>query len=349
MTRVIGIVHFDDRRVESYFDARDIEAQQTATASLPGFDVSIVSRSLDGTRLIIRASRNDFPPKYVWLDTAEQTGGAWLSQYPELETTELAKTARINFEAGDGLAISGYLTMPVYSSNELPPLVIYPHDGPADRSTRDFDPYVQFFASRGYAVLQINHRGSRGFGFEFFKAGFRQWGGKMQQDIYDGIAWLAAQNLVDMGRACIVGQGYGGYVALTAAHEKPRQFACFVSIGGISDIVMQVQSGQKYGVIREQMTLRVGDIYDRKEKKRLRDLSPIKYAKQIDGPVLLIHGDDDASVRHQQSRLLFQRIEHNNRNNRFLSIEDGTHSLDNDANRRTTFRALDQFLRKYLD
>jgi dipeptidyl aminopeptidase/acylaminoacyl peptidase len=238
--------------------------------------------------------------------------------------------------------------MPLRSAGTLPQLIVYPHDGPIARSAIGFDPYVQFFASRGFAVLQINHRGSHGFNFDFLKAGYREWGGKMQQDVYDGIEWLAAQKLVDPDRTCFVGHGYGGFVALTAARERPKQFDCFVSIGGISDIVDHVQSIQKSGVVREQFEVRVGNIDDREQRKQLRAASPIEHAARIVDPVLLIHGENDATVPHQQSQLMFSRIKYNNRNNRFVSLKYGTHALDDNAHRLEVFRALDEFLSRHL-
>jgi dipeptidyl aminopeptidase/acylaminoacyl peptidase len=180
---IIGVEFTDDKRTQIFFEERHVAALQTAKAMLPAFDVTIASMSRDASRIMVRASRSDSPPKYIWADIKKQVAGPWFSEYPELESIALRKTSEIAFVTSDGTELSGYLTMPDPASRERPPVVVYAHDGPQQRASRDFDPMVQLLANRGIAVLQVNHRGSAGFGLEFQEAGYRQWGERMQQTV----------------------------------------------------------------------------------------------------------------------------------------------------------------------
>lgn len=352
---IIGASFYADKFEQVFFDAKYAALQQTAKAMLPDFDVSIASMSRDASRIMLRASRSDSPPKYLWVDFEKQAAGAWFSEYPQLESVTLSKTEAISYVATDGTPLSGYLTSPASPSEAPPPLVVYAHDGPRHRFANEFDPLVQLLASRGFAVLQVNHRGSAGFGLRFREAGDRQWGGTMQQDIYDGIDWQIGQKTVSGNKICVLGAGYGGYVALTAAHQAADRLLCAISLNGITDLRKHLLGTALYGYAWTRNLQQIGDPEDRDDRARLDALSPISNIDRIAVPTLLIHGEFNPHVALDQFtdfrfKAGWSRLGSKNRKKHFdfVELENGTHAIDSNENRQRAFEAVDRFLKKYL-
>ena len=235
-SELLGVYYYDHFRRDHYFDAAARQRDDLIKSSFPGYRTTIVSRSLDEQRMMVSLVNDNLPPKYVWVDLGNKAAGTWYSQYPDLEGKLMPKVTPIEFEARDGTALTGYLTLPLQYEGDQPKLVVHPHGGPSSRDYQYFDYWVQFLANRGYAVLQVNFRGSEGFGSAHETAGYRQWGQDMQQDVYDAVDWLAQQDLVDTDSKCIVGASYGGYVALTAAFQRPDEYQCIASFAGIADL-----------------------------------------------------------------------------------------------------------------
>lgn len=227
--------------------------------------------------------------------------------------------------------------------NSKPPLVVLPHGGPHSRDYRYFDPLVQLIAHEGYAVLQINFRGSSGFGTDFETSGYYQWGRRMQQDVMDGVDWLNKQNLVN-GDACIVGGSYGGYVALTAAVQTNQAFKCFVSIAGISDLEEMIDDEER----ADTYVANIVDPADSDAKKALADVSAINHLDKIKAPILLIHGTKDTRVNFQQSSDFYSKAKSKGLNVRYIELKNGTHFLDNPDNRKVAYGEISAFLNKYL-
>ncbi|MDZ7644265.1 MAG: alpha/beta fold hydrolase [Woeseiaceae bacterium] len=250
---------------------------------------------------MISAIRDNAPPKYIWLDLDKKAGGAWYSKFPHLEGKRLPEVRPIRFEARDGTTLNGYLTMPLDASGK-PPLVVFPHGGPHARDYQYFDPYVQFFANRGYAVLQVNFRGSEGYGTAFETAGYRQWGRSMQLDVYDAVDWLAGQEIVDTDRKCMVGASYGGYVALVTAYQKPHDYRCIVSIAGIPDLYDMVRMDSLYTERKAIVSKMIGDISSAEDSEALKEYSPTSHVRDMRAPILMAHGTADTRVDVGQSR-----------------------------------------------
>jgi len=340
---LIGAVWEDDFVKRHYFNAKDSKLFQSVKASLAGYEVFIASKSQDNKRVLAYAIKDNSPGKYFWLDLATNKGGVWFSQYPHLEGMKLASVEAISYSASDGVVISGYLTLPVnLKTDVLPPLVVLPHGGPHSRDMRYFDPLVQVIANQGYAVLQMNFRGSEGFGTKFETDGYYQWGKLMQQDVMDGVAWLDKQNIVSKD-ACIVGASYGGYVALTAAFQAKDRFKCIVSIAGISDLKDMVED-------EERQSTYVANILDPNKDDALdglADVSAINHINDIKSPILLIHGTRDTRVNYSQSKDFYNKAE-DKLDIKYIEFKDGTHFLDDPQNRKVAFSELSQFLNKYL-
>ncbi|MCJ8304127.1 S9 family peptidase [Shewanella sp.] len=341
---LIGVTWSDDFEQRYYFKDKDRQVLDTVKASLEDYQVFIASKSRDNTKVLAYAIQDNSPGKYFWFDLSANKGGIWFSQYPKLENQPLASVQAIEFLASDGKTIPGYLTMPVnLQPDTKPPLVVLPHGGPHSRDYRYFDPLVQLIAHEGYAVLQINFRGSSGFGTDFETSGYYQWGRRMQQDIMDGVDWLNKQNLVN-GDACIVGGSYGGYVALTAAIQTNQAFKCFVSIAGISDLEEMIDDEER----ADSYVANIVDPADSDAKKALADVSAINHLDKIKAPILLIHGTKDTRVNFQQSSDFYSKAKSKGLNVRYIELKDGTHFLDNPDNRKIAYGEISAFLNKYL-
>jgi dipeptidyl aminopeptidase/acylaminoacyl peptidase len=244
--------------------------------------------------------------------------------------------------------LTGYLTMPLEWEGDKPSLIVHPHGGPSSRDYQYFDPFVQFFANHGHAVLQVNFRGSNGFGTEFNQAGWRQWGQAMQQDVYDAVEWLEQQDLIDTDRKCVVGASYGGYVALVAAYQKPHEYKCIASIAGISDLYELARLDSLYRSRKAFIGMEVGDPYDANDKQMMQENSPVNHVQEIRAPLLVIHGTEDTRVRINQTRQFYNRATQLKVGIEYLELEDGTHFLDEYNNRLAVFEALDKFLEANL-
>lgn len=340
---LVGVIWKDDFMQRHYFDEQDSQLLNNVQAALPGYEVSIASKSDDDTKVLAFAIKDNSPGKYFWLDLAANKGGIWFSQYPQLENASLATVQSLQYPASDGVIIPAYLTMPTnLKQGEKPAFVVLPHGGPHARDMRYFDPLVQLIASQGYAVLQMNFRGSQGYGTEFETAGYYQWGKRMQQDVMDGVAWLEKQNIVAQN-ACIVGASYGGYVALTAAFQDSERFDCVVSIAGISDLKEMIEDEERQSTYVDNIV--ASD--DSAALEALDKVSAIKHIDQIKAPLLLIHGTRDTRVNYSQSKEFYNKAK-SKLEVKYVEFENGTHFLDDPKNRKVAFGELSEFLNKHL-
>ena len=347
-TRVLGVYYYDNFRVDQYFDESSDQKARLVKSSFPGHHTSIVSRSQDENQMIVALYKDNEPQKYVWVDLAKKAAKIWYSQHPGLEGVIMPSVQPIEFEARDGRTVSGYLTMPLQWEGEKPSLIVHPHGGPFSRDYQYFNTWVQFFANRGHAVLQVNFRGSEGFGTEFEQAGWREWGQAMQDDIYDGINWVEQQGLTDPARKCVVGASYGGYVALVAAYQKPRDFRCIASIAGISDLYDLARNSSLYRSRKQRIKNEIGDPTDEEDKQMLHEYSPVNHVPKIKAPLLVVHGTEDTRVRLKQTRHFYNVAKSEGIDIEYLELEDGTHFLDEYNNRLAVFAALDKFLEEHL-
>ncbi len=220
--RLVSASYIADVRRKVFFDDGERKDHETLARLYPGLISGIVSRDQSGAKVIARASSEASPPAYYYFDIGKNVYQPLGSAYPELAGRVLTHTSVISYEARDGTRIDGYLTVPQGAESRNLPMIVYPHGGPAARDYLRYDYWVQYFASRGWAVLQMNFRGSDGYGRTFEKLGEHQWGKAMQDDITDGVRWAIAGGVADPSRICIVGGSFGGYAALQGAVATPE-------------------------------------------------------------------------------------------------------------------------------
>ncbi len=270
--------------------------------ALKGFALRIDDMSSDGQRMILRADAHDHPAMWYLFDVRSNELSPIASEYPDLDGRTFGETRYYSYSARDGLSIPAYLTLPPGASPTAKlPLIVLPHGGPnaGDYQGRAFDWWAQFLASSGYAVLQPQFRGSTGYGLAFELASRKEWGGKMQLDLLDGVEDLARKGVIDPGRVCIVGASYGGYAALVGATLHPETFRCAVAVNGLSDLeLLAGEEWRRYG-INKGLADEMGET--RGDKAMIEATSPIRHVDAMKGPVLVMVSTEDTTVVPEQS------------------------------------------------
>jgi dipeptidyl aminopeptidase/acylaminoacyl peptidase len=293
-----------DEQVYEFLDPADTAAWGKIQRAYKGMNVELVSWSADRSRIIVLVQSPTDGPSYAMVDfktrRADPVGGL----YQDLGPADISPVRSIRYRAKDGLEISGYLTVPNGKAAKDLPLVVLAHGGPAARDEPGFDWWSQALASRGYAVLRANFRGSEGYGMAHEVAGYGQWGRKMQTDLSDGVRDLVGQGMVDPKRVCIVGASYGGYAALAGAAFDPGVYRCAASVAGPADLHRMVAWTKVHnGVAAQRYWTRFMGATDPKDKV-LDEISPSDHADRISIPVLLVHGKDDTVVPLEQTRVM---------------------------------------------
>ncbi len=285
-------------------------------------DFSVDSSSSDGRFWLVNAWGPTVPATFYVYDVAAAQMTPIGQTHPNISRSALSDSRVVNYTSRDGVALWGYLTTPARGQGPFP-TVIMPHGGPEARDSYGFDFIVQFLVSRGYAVFQPNFRGSEGSGRSFARAGYRQWGGVMQNDITDGVEHLISTGVANRDRICIAGISYGGYAALAGAALTPDLYKCAISIAGISDLPEFLDSertdagrrSDSYAYWREIM----GDPGDSRDQ--LIAGSPRRHVDQIHVPILLIHGEKDDITLASQSERMRDALQRAGKEVRYVEIE----------------------------
>jgi dipeptidyl aminopeptidase/acylaminoacyl peptidase len=311
MSRAVEAVSFEYERPSWRVVDASVELDFEYLETFGDGVLDVTSRSLDEQSWLVAYSHSDGPTHYYRYDRDPdrpgESGKATLlfGGRDDLETAKLSSMRPVLIKARDGLDLVSYLTLPHDQDaraedkpKEPLPIVILVHDGPWARASFEYDPDHQWLASRGYAVLSVNYRGSTGFGSKFANAGNLEWGGKMHDDLMDALAWAVDQRIADPVRVAIMGAGYGGYEALFALSANPDAFACGVDIGGATNLLTfgQTAPADAQPPI-EELARRMGDWRTDDGKKLLTDRSPATHAGAIKRPLLIAQGKDDPRVR----------------------------------------------------
>ncbi len=338
--RLVAAGYIADEPEIVFFDAKEKADHGGLERSFPNRNVRVLNRDRSQNKLVAMSESASSPPSYYYFDLIKPQFQDLGSAYPELEGLEISDTRPIEYESRDGFSVSGYLTIPKGADAKKLPVIVHPHGGPAARDWMTYDYWVQFFVSRGWAVLQMNFRGSDGMGTIWERLGRGEWGRAMQDDVTDGVQWAIEEGIADPSRICIVGASYGGYAALQGLVKTPHLYACGVSLNGVTDIGELIDDSRYYtGFHRWRQYWRQDD---------MGDVSPARNAKHIRAPVLVAYGTDDRIVDYDQSTKMISALRRRDKEVVKVKLEDGDHYLSKAANRLKFFQAMDAFLQKHL-
>jgi dienelactone hydrolase len=326
-----------------WFDPKWDALQRSVDAVLPG-RINSLSGSFESGVMLIFSTGDVDPGTWYVLDLATMALKKVDSIKPEIDRGAMRPMQIVRYKSLDGREVPAYLTLPEGGGRNLPAIVLV-HGGPVVRDRWAWNPEVQMLASRGYAVLQPQFRGSAGFGKAFELAGVRQWGLAMQDDVTAGAKWLVEQGIADPRRMCIYGGSYGSYATLWALVKTPELFRCGASFAGVSDLNLMLEDGSdvnesEYG--RLYMRRIVGVV--ERDAKRLDEVSPLKGAARIQVPVLLAHGELDRRVPIVHSEKMLDALKANGKPVEWIYLRGEKHGIGFEKNRELFYQALFDFL-----
>jgi dipeptidyl aminopeptidase/acylaminoacyl peptidase len=339
---LVGVSGYTARQ-NDYWLAKDDPAAQTMQAlqrAFPQQRVRVTSHSDDGRLVIVLVDSDVNPGDYYLFDTVSKHADFLRAGRIWIEPQQMRPKEPFTLPARDGLQLQGYVTRPAGAGPH--PMVVLPHGGPYGvRDWWEFDPEVQLLASRGYAVLQVNYRGSGFISMDFERAGYREWGGKMQDDLTDATHWAIQQKIAAPDRICIYGASYGGYAALMGVVREPDLYRCAIGYAGIYDLELRLESGALSDSHRGKAFLERSLGTD---LAQLRARSPVYNAQNIKVPVLLIHGTADGRVDFEHAKRMKVALEKNHKQFEFLALSGEAHGAYDETTRREVYERILQFL-----
>lgn len=324
-----------------------LEPDFKALAELAEGDFQIVSRDDADRTWFVLYDSDAKPPSYWSYDRASRKGTFLFSTRPKLAGYTLSPMKPVEIKARDGLRLQGYLTTPAGLEPKGLPLILHVHGGPWVRDVWGYHPEVQWLANQGYAVLQVNYRGSMGFGKRFLHAGDREWGAKMQDDLTDSVGWAVSRGIADPKRVAIYGGSYGGYAALAGAAFTPDLYCCGVDIVGPSNIATLIRSIPPYWQpMRRLFDLRVGNVDT--EPEFLKERSPLFKAHEMRIPLLIAQGANDPRVKRAESEMIVEALRAKGKPVDYLVFEDEGHGFARPENRLKFYAHAEAFLARHL-
>jgi dipeptidyl aminopeptidase/acylaminoacyl peptidase len=321
-----------------YTDAQTKRVMEGLQRQFPGKFLALEGSSADGSVLLVVAYSDVEDSTYVVVDTRKGSAMVLARSYPGRDASSLAPMRAISYPARDGTSISGYLSLPVGAATTHLPLIVLPHGGPIARDRWGYWFLSQFLLTRGYAVLQMNFRGSGGFGNDWYYAAHQDWGGLTYDDVVDAAHWAVAQGIADPQRVAILGWSFGGYLALLGAQRNGDLFRCAVDIAGPSDLAMLIDEGHDWlgsEVIKQQ----IGTDAD-----KLKQNSPRQQAAAFKVPVLIVHGTLDWNVPIAQSEAMDAALRNAKKPHRFVKLEGADHQIAGEKDRATLLTEVESFL-----
>ena len=330
-----------------FFDPVAEALYNTLTGKLSGYDIYIVSANKEEDTFIVRTITDRSLGAFYLYDSKSGELTKIADRNPWLKEDALAEMKPVEYAARDGLIIHGYLTVPKGKPATNLPIVVNPHGGPWTRDYWGFNPEVQFLANRGFGVLQMNYRGSTGYGRKFWEAGFRQWGQSMQDDITDGVKWLVDQGIADPKRVAIYGGSYGGYAVLAGLTKTPDLYAAGVDYVGVSNLFTFMKTVPPYWKpFLDMMYEMVGN--PEKDQALFEQNSPALNAEKIKTPLFVAQGAKDPRVNINESNQIVDALKKRGIDVEYMVKQDEGHGFHNEENRFSFYEAMEQFLEKYL-
>ena len=346
-TYEIQAVAFNKDRVEWTVLDESIKPDFDRIRDIHPGDFSITSRDENDNTWIITFTTDNGPIPFYVYNRKGQTTRFLFDNKPELNKYTLANMKPFDFTARDGLTIHGYLTLPVSEQQTNLPMVLNVHGGPWVRDTWGYDPEAQWFTSRGYACLQVNFRGSTGYGKEFLNAGDSEWGRNMHNDLIDAVDWAVQQGIADPKRIAVYGGSYGGYAALVGATFTPDLFCCAVDIVGPSNLITLIKTIPPYwSTFLATFHRRVGNPDTQEEF--LKSRSPLFKVDQIKIPMLIAQGANDPRVKQSEAEQIVEAMKSKGIAYEYMLFPDEGHGFAKPENRLKFYAAAEKFLATHL-
>lgn len=344
---ILGVSYNTDKNHYYFIDKQRGELQKDLERRLPGYEVRLAGCNLDEDKCLVRTFSDRSLGAYYFYDMKSKDFKKLADVSPWLNEQDMVPMKPIKYQSRDGLTINGYLTLPKGVPARNLPVVVNPHGGPWYRDSWGFNPEVQFLANRGYAVLQVNYRGSTGYGRKFWEASFKQWGKTMQDDITDGAQWLIKQGIADPKRIGIYGGSYGGYATLAGLVYTPDLYAVGVDYVGVSNIFTFLKAIPPYWKpYLEMLYEMIGD--PEKDKELLTAASPVFHSKNIKVPLLIAQGANDPRVNKGESDQMVAALKARGIEVPYIVKANEGHGFANEENRFEFYRAMEEFLGKHL-
>jgi len=345
--KITGVVYMTAKREYHFFDESRKKMQEFLESKLSGLEVSIADSSKDETKYLVRTYSDRSLGAYYYYEPTTEKLDKIADISPWINPDNLATMKPVTYQARDDFKIHGYLTLPVGVEAKKLPVIVHVHGGPWARDHWGFDPSVQFLANRGYAVLQMNFRGSTGYGRKFWEASFKQWGKSMQDDVTDGVRWLIAQGIADPERIGIYGASYGGYATLAGLVYTPDLYSCGVDYVGVSNLLTFMDGIPPYWEQYRQMMYEMVGNPDT-EQELMRAASPVFHVDKIKAPLFIAQGANDPRVVKSESDQMVEALRKRGIEVPYMVKDNEGHGFRNEENRFEFNRAMEQFLAKHL-
>ncbi len=344
--KVVGLAYSADRTRYKWLDAETEAIYNKLVASLPDTVHNPAQFSADGSRIIFMSSNDRDPGVYYLFDRQRQKLSELAVIRPAVDPDMMASVKPVTFAARDGVTLHGYLTLPRGREPKKLPLIIHPHGGPFGISDEwRYDAEVQFYANRGFAVLQIDYRGSGGYGRHFEALGYKKWGLEMQNDLSDGVKWAVDQGLADPSRVVISGASYGGYATMAGITLTPDLYCAGINYVGVTDIELLIPKAQTEERMYWRHT-RLGDLANSDDKKRIHDTSPVNLASRIHVPLLMAYGKNDPRVVIDHGYDMERALKSAGKPYEMIIQEGEGHGFRNEENSIAFYTRVDAFLKE---
>ena len=342
-----GVSYTVAKREIFFFDDWRKDIQNKLERKFPGYEVGITSFSKDEKNAVVVTYSDKSRGTYYSYDVEKNEINELAKISPWLNEDHMAEMKPITYTSRDGLTIPGYLTLPVGSDGKNLPFVVHPHGGPWARDSWGYNSEVQFLANRGYAIFQMNFRGSTGYGRKFWESSFKQWGKTMQDDITDGVNWLIDQGIADPDRIAIYGASYGGYATLAGLAFTPDLYTCGVDYVGVSSLFTFMESMPPYWELyRSMMYEMVG--HPENDKEMLALASPLLHVENIKVPLFIAQGANDPRVKKTESDQIVEALKARGIEVPYMVKDNEGHGFYNEENQFDFYREMEKFLEKYL-